>query len=109
MGPMRSILWLAMLALPGLAGCASVSDASLTPATRAELVGHWRGQRDNWGYASELSLSDDGSFCAVTYAKRRKAVSHGTWSFDTLGTDRFSNDGPVGTINLDVVVTDDID
>ncbi len=110
MGALRSSLLLPMLlALPGLAGCASVSDVSLTPVQRAELVGNWRTHWNKWGYSNELSLYDDGSFCAITYRERRKARSYGSWSFDIHAKGLFRDDGPVGTLSLEVVRTDAID
>lgn len=109
MGLMRSSLLSAMVALSGLAGCASVSDVPLTPVQRAELVGNWRSHWNNWGYSDELSLYDDGSFCAITYKESRKSQSHGNWSFDIHATGLFQNDSPIGALSLEVVPTDAID
>ena len=100
MGSMPSNLLWAMVALSGLTGCASVSNVPLTPVQRAELVGYWRTHWNNWGYSNELSLYDDGSFCAVTYEERRKSLSYGNWSFDVHGTGLFQDDGPVGALYL---------
>lgn len=109
MGSMRANLLLAMVALSALAGCASVSNVSLTPVRRAELIGDWRTHWDNWGYSNALSLYDDGSFCAVTYKERRKSLAYGNWSFDIPGTAPVSDDDPAGTLSLEVVRTDAID